>query len=308
MDKRSDVFIPDLPNVAANSPLPSPILDVSTLIKNITRIQPRGAWGKGGFGGWTLPLFISDGVSGPRRSAWIQVTGFSDYGLSLFDETKVKNTKYQRKERTDGKTSGQKSWDLQFNVDHAQSLEVEALNKAINAACKSIIEEQKKVLSSMLNPESPDEELTWIQRPLAKPTASSSIRQFRIPYWPQRMNCKNESGKDISFDEFPARMKGSYLAVFDLNGIDASWDPKNKSITYGPIVYGKILQLREQYIPKAIVIQESEKIDVLPTEEELEATLEASLAEKEKQRKEKERERKEKEKEEKAKKKKKQKV
>lgn len=290
---RDVVFKQKLPKVAEGSPLPNPILTVGELCKNVEKFEPRGAWLPGGFGGSKLQLYLNDGVSG-WRPAWIQVTGHSNYGLSLFDESKHGNSKFKRKARTDGKVT-EKSHDIQYDAD--QSPEVDVLNKGINIIVNAIVEKQKPAIVAALAQGVAEDDVKWIIRPLARQ------RQMRLPYWVNRTNFKSPTGKDICFNDFESRVEGKYTSVFELHGLDATWNSEEKSITIGPIAYGKILQFKEKYIPEEVTLREETELTGVPTEDDMEAALEKANEERERARREKEKEKKEKEKELKAKKK-----
>lgn len=257
--------------IAEGACVESAFLTVQDLFTHADKVELKGGWKKGGHKHWKLPFYFNDGATGKSRPLLIISGGYSKYGLGFFkgdsagkdDDNDERTEKKSKKKKT-----GNKPLTIAFDVDVNPGLK--GLAVVMDMIVKNHMKTQLPKIKAILCPGQSD--VTSTQRKTARSPAESDTRTVRLTCYPGGTQLETE-GKCVSMKDFPQDTEGEYEFICDAIGIDASL--KDDVLTYGPMLYGKILRLTDEVstVPMVMPRIQKDSWESYPDEKQLEKIL-----------------------------------
>lgn len=190
-----------------------------------------------------LNLILADDKKNHSRGVYVQIKGFSSYGISKYKGNGKVPEKTLETEKPEEETKKKNlgSWSIIFNVEENPALK--------NLA--DIIDEQTKLLVKPFLPkiyeqftgsEKPEDPPIFVYRKAARASSGSTVKYFRLTVIPGKVELgpADDWEKRMSLNQFPLEQPGVYQAIINLDHIDVSFE--NGVITAGAIVYAKIIR------------------------------------------------------------------
>jgi hypothetical protein len=191
-----------------------------------------------------LNLILTDDKKNQSRGVYIQVQGFSSYGITKYKgEGKSVEEKEEVKAETEATSKKKKlgSWSIVFNIDENPSLKT--LADLIDEQTKLLVKPfLPKIYEQFTGSENPEEPPPFIFRKAARASSGSTVKYFRLTVFPGKVELGPASDWEqrMSLNQFPQEQPGVYQLIVNFDHIDISHE--KGVITAGAILYAKVIR------------------------------------------------------------------
>lgn len=219
-----------------------------------------------------LNIILTDDKKNQSRGVFIQIQGFSSYGITKF-KGEGKQTEEKEEVKVESETNSKKkklgSWSIVFNID--ENPQMKTLADLIDAQTKFLVTPYvPKILEQFTGSETPEEVPPFIYRKAARASSGSTVKYFRLTVSPGRVELGPISDweRRVSLNQFPQEQPGVYQVVVNLDHIDISFE--KGVITAGAILYAKVVRtdmMDEGATGKKRKFRETSESDDLTVEE-----------------------------------------
>jgi len=194
-----------------------------------------------------LNLILTDDKKNQSRNIFLQIKGFSTYGLSKFkgegnygkEKEPQGEVKVESEETKKKKSLG--SWSIIFNTEENPHLQW--ISNLLDEQTKLLVKPHlPKIYEHFTGSEDPEDPPLFVYRKAARPSSGSTVKYFRITVYPGKVELgpMEDWDKRISLNQFPHEQPGIYQVVLNPDHIDISFE--KGVITAGIILYAKIIR------------------------------------------------------------------